>query len=157
MPSELPQPENPLTAQQEFNQVLSDFDELAGSVLKGHLMIAHQLRALIQKATHSAEDLEQAGLKVPDLVDLAKQHYHRPQLQPVWDMALQLDALRHEMVHRHAPDRVAAQITAFSAPLAKPASMNKQDVLESFHRTLGIVNQTLEKESRVLKKLDDDI
>lgn len=106
---------------EQFGQV----DETAMVVLKGHLLIEERLDAIISKFVHHGAFIENANLRFPQKVAIARSMSLDEHDNGMWDIPITLNSLRNDLAHAlHSPKRAAktqAVIDAYYREMDDPA------------------------------------
>jgi hypothetical protein len=83
----------------KFKEHLQFVDETVVLVLKGHLLIEEVLDSIISKFVWHVDFLESASLRFAQKISLARAVSLDEQANPLWEVALALNALRNQLAH----------------------------------------------------------
>jgi hypothetical protein len=87
--------------QEHFQQV----DAVAQVVLKGHLLIEEALDKIIGKFLFHPEHFEEASLRFPQKIDLARSMSLDEHNNEMWQLAILINTLRNELAHSLKSDK----------------------------------------------------
>jgi hypothetical protein len=140
---EPPNLNDPFEAFSRFDSILDDAEgDLTLTVLKGHLLIEEQLRALLIAASKSPAAIDEANLRFSQMLSLVKALYNDDSLTRIWNAIKALNSLRNQLAHRLEPRDVERRVTEFAKVIVEPPNnegWTKDGLLAALNQGLGYI------------------
>ena len=94
-----------LKYQQKFTEHFQEVDGSAQIMLKGHLLVEEALEAIIGKFVFHPEFIEDASLRFPQKIDIARSMSLDEHNNEMWQLGIAINSLRNELAHSLKSDK----------------------------------------------------